>query len=181
MGRAYQRHADDSLFILIIVTRRVYVLVHVDYIIILGSDDGKVEDLIKVLYDEFALKDMGDLHYFLEIGVAKTEGGSLLLKQSKYIKSLLGKTSILEEKGVATQISSSTYLALYSGHDYVNATQYRSIARTLQYASLTRLHLSYAVNKVYQYMTNPKEGHWIVVKRILRYSVGTVDYGIEFK
>ena len=48
----------------------------------------------------------------------------------------------------------------------------------LQYATLTRPEISYAVNKVCQYMANPLDSHWAVVKRILRYLKGTIFHGL---
>lgn len=38
--------------------------------------------------------------------------------------------------------------------------------------------ISYSVNKVCQYMHNPLESYWVVVKHILRYLVGTLDHGL---
>ena len=57
-------------------------------------------------------------------------------------------------------------------------TLYRSVVDALQYATLTRLEISYVVNKVCQYMANPLDSHWAVVKRILRYLKGTIFHGL---
>ncbi|XP_045830826.1 uncharacterized mitochondrial protein AtMg00810-like [Trifolium pratense] len=53
---------------------------------------------------------------------------------------------------------------------------YRSVVCALQYATITRSMISYAVNKVCQFMSHPSEAHWITVKHIFRYLKGTVDY-----
>jgi hypothetical protein len=45
----------------------MYVLVYVDDIIVTSSTAQAVPMLIKNLGDDFALKDLGDLHYFLGI------------------------------------------------------------------------------------------------------------------
>lgn len=42
-------------------------------------------------------------------------------------------------------------------------TQFRSVVGTLQYATLTRLKISYDVNKVCQFLSNPFEDHWKAV------------------
>ena len=47
-----------------------------------------------------------------------------------------------------------------------------------QYATLTRPKISFAVNKVCQYMANPLDSHWTVVKRILRYLKGILFHGL---
>ena len=55
---------------------------------------------------------------------------------------------------------------------------YRSVVGALQYATLTRFEISFAVNKVFQFMASPMDSHWEVVKRILRYLKGTLSHGL---
>jgi histone deacetylase 1/2 len=51
---------------------------------------------------------------------------------------------------------------------------------TLQYLILTRPDLSYAVNKLCQYLHAPTTLHWTAAKRIMRYVKHTVGLGITF-
>jgi histone deacetylase 1/2 len=51
----------------------------------------------------------------------------------------------------------------------VDATEYRSIVGGLQYLTITRPVISYAVNRVCQYLHAPRDTYWFVVKRILCY------------
>ena len=57
---------------------------------------------------------------------------------------------------------------------------YRSIVGALQYVTITRPEISFAVNKVCQFMHNPLEVHWQAAKRILRYLAGTMHFGLHF-
>lgn len=57
---------------------------------------------------------------------------------------------------------------------------FRQIVGALQYATLTRPDLSYAVNRVCQTMHSPTNGNWLQVKRILRYIKHTLTYGLSF-
>jgi hypothetical protein len=50
-----------------------------------------------------------------------------------------------------------------------DSTQYRSIVSALQYLTLTRPDISFAVNKVCKFLCAQTTVHWAVVKRILRY------------
>ncbi|XP_057423759.1 uncharacterized mitochondrial protein AtMg00810-like [Lotus japonicus] len=56
-----------------------------------------------------------------------------------------------------------------------------SIVGALQYATLTRPEISFAVNKVCQFLSQPLEDHWKAVKRILRYLKATIHHGLHLK
>ena len=62
-----------------------------------------------------------------------------------------------------------------------DAQLYKSLVRVLQHVTITRPELAYSVNKVFQSMQKPTNGHWKDVKRILRYLRVTMDYGIHLK
>jgi hypothetical protein len=49
--------------------------VYVDGIIVASSKSQAVTNLLKRLSDDFALKDLGDLHYFLGIEVKRVNDG----------------------------------------------------------------------------------------------------------
>jgi histone deacetylase 1/2 len=59
-----------------------------------------------------------------------------------------------------------------------DAMEYRSIVGGLQYLTITRPDISYAVNRVCQYLQALRDTHWSVVKRILRYIRLTLSYGL---
>jgi len=60
----------------------VFVLVYVDDIIVASSTHKATEALLSDLNKEFALKDLGDLNYFLGIEVNKVRDG-IILTQDK--------------------------------------------------------------------------------------------------
>ena len=54
----------------------------------------------------------------------------------------------------------------------------RSIVGALQYLTLTRPDLQYAVQQVCLHMHAPRDSHWTLVKRILHYICGTPSMGL---
>jgi hypothetical protein len=73
--------ADTSLFYFHMNNITMFVLVYVDDIIITCSDQKAIEGLLHQLGQEFALKDLGDLHYFLGIEVHKVTNGIVLTQE----------------------------------------------------------------------------------------------------
>lgn len=66
----------------------IALLVYVDDIIVTGTHPTAIFSIINKLGGEFALKDLGDIHYFLGVEVTKSPSG-LLLSQRRYISDLL--------------------------------------------------------------------------------------------
>jgi histone deacetylase 1/2 len=62
--------------------------------------------LLKDLQGDFALNDLGDLHYFLGIEVKKHQGG-LVLSQQKYTRDILERAGTSKCKSVDTPLSTS--------------------------------------------------------------------------
>ncbi|WMV54089.1 hypothetical protein MTR67_047474 [Solanum verrucosum] len=66
-------------------------------------------------------------------------------------------------------MSTSAPLLVDDGAPKTDGTEYRSVLGKLQYLSLTRPDIIYAVNKLTQFNTFPSVAHWQAVKRLLRY------------
>ncbi|KAG8475410.1 hypothetical protein CXB51_032233 [Gossypium anomalum] len=159
----------------------LYVLVYVDDIVITGSSVDEINCFVQQLHNMFALKDMGELHYFLGIEVSRFPSGSLHLCQRKYIRELLARSSMTNAKSVPTPMVSSSMLSKDEGDPLADPTEYRSIAGALQYIVLTRPDIAYAVNRVCQFMHAPTTLHMIALKRILRYLCGTLSHSLLFQ
>ncbi|KAG8476579.1 hypothetical protein CXB51_033494 [Gossypium anomalum] len=142
--------SDASLFIQITDDFRMYVLVYVDDIIIIGDSSSEIDTFVHRLHSEFSLKYLGPLHYFLGIEVHRSSVGELHLCQKKYILDLLDQCRMIQAKGVPTPM----------------------------YVVLTRPDIAYAVNRICQFMHAPTDVHLVALKLILRYLRATVDYGL---
>uniref|UniRef100_A0A803Q711 Polyprotein n=1 Tax=Cannabis sativa TaxID=3483 RepID=A0A803Q711_CANSA len=157
-----------------------FILVYVDDIILTGSSPSVLNSLIKDLHAQFSLKDLGTLDYFLGIQVHQLSIG-LHLCQKKYITDLLCKAKMDNANPLPTPMTGGEKLSTFNSDPIADPKQYRSIVGALHYAVITRPEIAYAVNKVSQYMHNPLDSHFKVVKKILRYLKGTLDYGLLLK
>lgn len=172
---------DPSLFTLSSPTCCTYVLVYVDDIIITGGSSVLIQHLVDKLNSSFALKQLGKLDYFLGVQVTHLSDGSLLLNQTKYIEDLLERANMSEANALPTPMISSSKLSKFGGTCMNDPFLYRSIVGALQYATITRPDISFAVNKVCQFLSQPHDEHWKAVKRILRFLKGTIHHGLLFK
>jgi hypothetical protein len=93
---------DVSLFIFSMAGIQIYMLIYVDdIIIIISSSTVATEKLLAQLWDDFTVKDLDTLNYFLGIEVHHTSQG-LIPTQHKYIHDLLSRINMLNSKGVPT-------------------------------------------------------------------------------
>ncbi|XP_073355299.1 uncharacterized protein [Aegilops tauschii subsp. strangulata] len=160
----------------------MYILVYVDDIILVSSSAVATDRLVSSLGAEFAVKDLGRLHYFLGLEVLHSDGG-LTLSQRKYSQDLLRRAGMLQCKIAMTPMSATDKLTALDGDllSPEDATEYRSIVGGLQYLLVTRPDISFAVNRVCQYLHAPRGPHWSAVKRILRYVRHTGSYGLYLR
>jgi Reverse transcriptase (RNA-dependent DNA polymerase) len=157
---------DPSLFVAKIKEKTVILLVYVDDIIITSDDHDYLNSCISHLQQCFALKDLGSLSYFLGIEV-NSSSQSLHLSQGKYVYDLLQRNNMLQANPFPTPMASSNSLSLHDDDPYSDPKRYRSVVGALQYATITRPDISFAVNKISQFKHAPTTTHWTAVKRIL--------------
>lgn len=174
--RFIQSTADSSLFVHKTASSFTALLLYVDDIILTGSCTRFLDQLTKNFQANFSMKDLGVLSYFLGVEV-QWQDSALHLSQTKYIK------DVLQRAGMAKCKPSPTPAVLRSSrsHDtdsdpFAHPQFYRSIVGSLQYITITRPKVAYAVNTVCQSMHSPSNGDFMAVKRILRYLQGMVSH-----
>jgi histone deacetylase 1/2 len=158
----------------------MFVLVYVDDIIVASSSQEATRALLLDLQEEFALKDLGDMHYFLGIEIKRDQEG-LVLTQGRYAANILKRSGMSKCKPIDTPLSSTEKLSVTEGSKLgtEDSTRYRSLVGALQYLTLTRPNICFAVNKVCQFLHSPTTTHWSAVKRILRYVCGIMNLGLR--
>lgn len=83
-----------------------------------------------------------------------------------------------EAKPITSPMASSSALSAFTSDRMEDPSLYRSTVGSLQYLCLTQPDLSYAVNRVCQFMLCLLKPHWQAVKRILRYLKHTISHGL---
>jgi hypothetical protein len=145
---------DTSLFIYRKEGDVIFLLIYVDDNVVANSSDQAIKALLRDLRHNFALKDLGTLHYFLGIEVEKDKEG-IILNQKKYVSEILKRACM--EHCKPTSMPLSMKYSAYKGTplDTQAATKCRSIVGALQYLTLTRPNITFSFNKVCQYLHVP--------------------------
>ncbi|XP_038902317.1 uncharacterized mitochondrial protein AtMg00810-like [Benincasa hispida] len=176
----YQSRSDTSLFIYRTKGSVIFLLVYVDDVIITGNKYQLTEQLIETLDIQFALKDLGQLRYFLGIQVHYLDSG-LLINQSKYVDDLLHELHLTDVKPMLSPTVQGRKLSKTDGQPLFEPYIYRSTIDALQYLTHTRPDITYVVNQLSQFLQTPTDVHWQAAKRVLRYISSTKHYGLYFQ
>ncbi|XP_019179568.1 PREDICTED: uncharacterized protein LOC109174781 [Ipomoea nil] len=142
----------------------------------MGNDSALIDNLLHRLSTTFKIRDPGTPGFFLGIETLKI-GSGLMLSQRRYMKDLLNRAGMTDCKPLATP-AAVTQAVTPSTQPYENPTHYRRLVEALQYLTITRPDLSYAVNRLCQFMHSPVDDHWALLKGVLQYIKGTLDYGL---
>ena len=154
-------------------------LVYVDYIIIASNDPLAVNTLKSLLNDHFKMKNLGSLRYFLGLEVARSTAG-ISICQRKYALELLSKSGYLGCKPATTPMDPNLKLSHEDGDLIDDPTRYRRLIGKLLYLTITRPDLSYSINRLSQFLANPRLPHLHVAIRVLQYIKWIPGQGLFF-
>ncbi|XP_024313242.1 uncharacterized protein LOC106865836 isoform X1 [Brachypodium distachyon] len=176
LKRGYpQSNADHTLFYKHTEDKVAILIVYVDDIVITGNDTKEISNLKHRLAQEFEVKDLGHLRYFLGIEVSKGPKG-IFISQRKYILDLLKETGMLGSRPMATPMDQDHRSSGGTGTP-VDRERYQRLVGRLIYLSHT---IAFAVSVVSQFMHDPRSTHMEVVNRILRYLKGCLGKGLLY-
>ena len=99
----FYKHSNDGKIAILIV--------YVDDIVLTGDDCDELAKLKKKLAEEFEIKDLGALKYFLGMEFARSREG-IFVNQKKYVIDLLNETGMLGCKPAETPIEPNVKLQL---------------------------------------------------------------------
>jgi hypothetical protein len=166
----YRRSEGDSFLL---------IGVYVDDLIICGPNSSKIGKFKHQMKRLFSMSDLGLLSYYLGMEV-KQKTGEFTLCQSAYAAKIVEISGMKGCNPVDTPMEQ--HVKVLAGHvgSEEDATRYRSIIGSLRYLVNTRPDLAYSVGVASRFMQTPTKEHWALVKRIVRYISGTINYGCRF-
>ncbi|XP_028108000.1 uncharacterized protein LOC114306874 [Camellia sinensis] len=170
---------DNSLFIQRTSSTVTLLLVNVDDILVTGNSSSHIQSLLAQMHTAFAMKELGDISYFLGISI-QAYGDSYFLSQHKYASDILIKAGMTTCKPYNSPMSIKPSLGPDSALPFNQPELYRSVVGALQYLTITRPDLSFSGNQACKHMHAPTNAHFAAVKRLLRFVKGTLAHGRTF-
>lgn len=149
--------------------------VHVDDIAIVGTDDF-VKSAIDSISGRFEVSSNEELHHFLSLDIKRDiPARRVYLSQEHYIRDVASR--FLPSGHTPTRTpTSSTFkdLSPREPSDQGSSGNYSSLIGALLWvAQCTRPDVSFAVNRLSQYLRDPSDDHWQAGIRVLNYLVST--------
>nr|XP_016460761.1 PREDICTED: uncharacterized mitochondrial protein AtMg00810-like [Nicotiana tabacum] len=146
----------------------VLLVVYVDDIIITGTYVCEIAAVKNFLHDQFKIKDLGHLNYFMGNEVLYSEG-RMLLHQKKFVHNLLKEFHSYDCSSVISPIVMHDKLQADHGDPLPNPESYRCLVGKLNFLTRTRLDICFAVQHLSQFMQKPCLPYMQVVLRLLSY------------
>nr|XP_043633114.1 uncharacterized mitochondrial protein AtMg00810-like [Erigeron canadensis] len=178
LGFTQSKH-DYSLYVRSDNGKFLIALVYVEDVLLTGNNEEDIVSVKAALDAKFTIKDLGPATYFLGIEICRTANGTYL-NQRKYILGLLKESGLTAAKPADTLFPSDIKLSLTSGKLLASAKSYRRLVRRLLYLTMTRPDISYPVQHLSQFVSNPTDEHMQAARHLLRYLKGTICEGLFY-
>jgi len=159
------------------------IAVYVDDLIIGCSDKSVVIDIKNQLNKAFDINDKGILNHFLGMEVEREdETGKIKLSQGQYIRNVLKQYGMEKCKPTATPLEPGCQVNCNDECENADQQEYVSLLGTLMYLAIsTRPDIFHSVPKMAQRNSDPHLEHMTMLKRILRYLAGTIEYKLIYE
>ena len=181
LSNGFQRSkADQCLYSKFENNKWMYVLLYVDDLIAVQEDDEAISQFGHIIGEHFAVKDLGEISYYLGIQIERDISGNFLLSQSAKIAALLDKFNMNDAKGVSTPMETA-YTKAEGEYDLLpdNELYRQAVGALLYVATTTRPDITAAIGILCRRVSNPRQRDWNAVKRVIRYLKQTVSLKLK--
>lgn len=122
----------------------VFVVVYVDDVILTGTDLEEITSLKTFLHDQFRIKDLGRLHYFLGLEILYRQDG-VLISQRKFTVDLLKEYDTMNYRPTTSPLDVIEKLKATEGNVLSDPVHYRKLIGKLNFLTNTRMDIAYSV------------------------------------
>jgi len=155
---------------------------YVDDMLVLGKDLQAVQRTIDAIGTLWEIKDLGDIQVILGLRVQRDRlKRTLYIDQGAYIQGIVEKYGLQGASSITLPIQDRNALGKAApGEALADQALYQSAIGSIRWISRgTRYDITYVVNQLASYCSEPTIRHWNAVVRVLRYLKGTLDYRLQ--
>ena len=138
---------DSALFLRHTNKGTILLLLCVDDMIITGDDLSGIQELKDFFSQQFEMKDLGHLNYFLGLEITHSTNG-LYITQAKYASDLLSRARLTDSKTVDTPVELNAHLTPSREKLLSNPSLYRRLVGSLVYLIVIQPNISYDVHQM---------------------------------
>jgi len=159
----------------------IMIVTWVDDLLVVGKG-SEIASVKVMLMKEFEMKDLGPIQYFLGMKIScDSSNGSITINQANYVQQILERFGMAASKAVPTPITQGTRLVSMNVDEPAESEEYQAIIGSVMYLMLcTRPDLTYSIQQLSQFCSEPSEIHLQTAKRVLRYMQGTATLGPKY-
>uniref|UniRef100_A0A3Q7FZR3 Reverse transcriptase Ty1/copia-type domain-containing protein n=1 Tax=Solanum lycopersicum TaxID=4081 RepID=A0A3Q7FZR3_SOLLC len=161
--------------------------VYVDDLMITGNDISLIQQSKSTLQENFKMKDIGNLRYFLGIEFARSQDG-IVMHQKKYTLEIISEAGLSAAKPAATPLDPYVHLTTRE-YDELNGTSkydklltdpavYRRLVGKLLYLNVTRPDISFTTQTLSQFLHQPKQSHLNAALKVVIYIKSQAGLGV---
>lgn len=172
-----QSKTDYSLFTRQNNSSFTALLIYVDDILLTGNDLTEIQRVKDCLLQQFRIKDLGDLKYFLGIEFSRSKAG-IYMSQRKYALDILQDTGLTGARPDKFPMEQYLKLTPDDGELLKDPVKYRRLVGRLIYLTVTRPDIAFSVRTLSQYIQDPRKPHWDAAIRVLKYIKGSPGQGL---
>uniref|UniRef100_A0A3Q7G0R6 Reverse transcriptase Ty1/copia-type domain-containing protein n=1 Tax=Solanum lycopersicum TaxID=4081 RepID=A0A3Q7G0R6_SOLLC len=143
----------------------------------LRTDLAEIESLKAHLHDQFKIKYLGKLHYFLSLEILYKDNGGLI-SQKKFATDLIKEFGCSNYSTTSSPLDPSVKLSSIEGTLLTDPTYYRKLVGKLNFLTNTRMDITYSVQHLSQFLQAPREPHLKAAFHVLRYLKNDLNQGI---
>ncbi|GJX58309.1 uncharacterized mitochondrial protein-like protein [Tanacetum coccineum] len=170
-----ESYANTSLFTFTKGTQYIALLIYVDDILLSENDKSLIQAIKQQLDQQFNIKDLGSLHYYLGIEIIQNSKG-LVMSQRKYALDLLQCADALNLKPFTIPLDPLKNLNLTDGEPLSDPSLYRNLVGKFIYLTITRPGLSFAAEALSHFSHQPTTTHMNALYRVLGSATGSVVF-----
>jgi hypothetical protein len=173
---------DVALFRGTVDSETVWLLVWVDDILVAAQGEERVAKVKAHLTAKFDVRDLGPATYFLRMELSRDrEAQSLKLTQRKLTRELISRCGLADARACSVPLAMGEKLRKEGEPlDTVRFPYIECVGSLLYLSVCTRPDIAQAVGALAHYMAAATVEHWEVALGVVRYLVGTANYGLTF-